>query len=99
MKTNEVVKRLSKELGFPVSDDAIFFYERQGLVPITRNPKNKYRDYTEKEYVRLGKIFRLSYLGTNLMAIKYLLNVNDIDAKKKWVKLKGTAFRVLKETL
>ena len=93
-----MLERLKKELGLEVNDDTIFCYDRWGLAPAQRQ-ENNYRDYTEKEYVRLQKAVMLSNLGVDLNTIDQIINKNNAQLKDSTLKIKSKLLRILKETL
>ena len=99
MQTKEIMKRLEKELGISINDDTLFFYDRINLVSINKSD-NGYRDYTEKDYVKLSKALVLARdFAISLEDIDKMLNKNDGIAKQAFLKRKSKLLRILKETL
>jgi DNA-binding transcriptional MerR regulator len=60
-----------------VSIDVLRNWERNGLITIPRNPRNRYRYYGSTEISRLRVIRMLSRAGYSLMAILRMLNQLD----------------------
>ena len=99
MWTKDILFRLKKELGIEVNDDTLFFYDRINLVPIKRNPDNNYREYTEKDYIKLSKAVILSKtFAVSLEDIDRIFNKDDKGLKERLYKLLTKHLRILKET-
>lgn len=94
--------RLKRALDIDVNKTTLFFYDRINLVPIKKNDDNNYREYTEKDYVKLNKAILLSRLGVDLPVIDNVLNKNSKEAKEgllEELKRKAKWIRLLKLTI
>lgn len=71
---NELMK------AFGVSKDALFYYEKIGLLSPIRNPENNYRMYTAKDVLTLHEIKNMTSLGFSLSEIKDYTSNHNISA-------------------
>lgn len=71
-------KELMKAFG--VSKDALFYYEKIGLLSPLRNPENNYRMYTEKDVLTLHEIKNMTSLGFSLSEIRDYTSNHNISA-------------------
>jgi len=101
MWTRETIKRLEKELDIPVNIDTLFFYDREGIVPVKREQHGElsFRNYTEKDITKLGKALMLSYLGTDTNTIHEILNNDNRQLAQIVVEKIGKIHSILKENL
>jgi DNA-binding transcriptional MerR regulator len=66
-----------------VTKDALRNWERNGLLKVPRNPKNRYRSYGTREIARLRVIRMLRHAGYSMMAILRMLLEFDQGQKKE----------------
>lgn len=70
------VNELAKQSGVPAH--VVRYYTQIGLLTPTREPKNRYRDYTMSDVYRVKFIRRAKWLGFTLRDVKAILA--DADA-------------------
>jgi DNA-binding transcriptional MerR regulator len=71
MHVNELAKRAR------VADHVIRYYTQVGLLQPSRDPNNRYRDYSESDVYRVRFIRRSKSLGFTLRDVKAILNDAD----------------------
>ena len=99
MWTKEIIERVQKDWGIEVNDDTLFFYDRINLVSIKKGD-NGYREYTEKDYIKLSKALVLARdFGVSLEDIDQMLNKRNASLISTFIKRKTKMLRILKETL
>lgn len=73
------VKCMVENLG--ITRDMLRYYEKEKLLPTneSRNPTNKYRDYSDEDIERIGGIKLLIGIGFTAKEIYALMNDLDFD--------------------
>ena len=71
MIANEVAKSAG------VSANVVRYYSRIGLLNPTRNPDNRYREYTLQDAIRIRFIRKAKWLGFTLKDVKVILEEAD----------------------
>lgn len=66
------IKEVEKEVG--ITSKNIRFYEEEGLIQISRNQENQYRDFKEDDVIRLKEIKLFRGLGVSLEDIRHYYN-------------------------
>lgn len=76
MKINELAARLN------LSARAIRFYEEKGMISPSKDPDNGYRQFTEREAVRLKMIAALREFGMPVEEVKDVLDYLDAEQRE-----------------
>lgn len=69
------VKALARQSGVPAH--VVRYYTQIGLLVPTRDPKNRYRDYTRSDVYRVRFIRRAKWLGFTLHDVRAILGDAD----------------------
>ena len=102
MYINEVIQKLKDEIGVETTRGNIRFYEREGIISPQRSPKNNYRVYSHKDYVKIKLTIGLASLKFGLDYIKRILKRKDLSHVKrvlKDVETRRKVFKMIKEEL
>ena len=75
------IKQTARTYGLTI--DALYYYERIGLVVPARNPVNGYRIYRGGDFFRLNIITELSGMGFSLTQIKDYLATHSLSSTMK----------------
>ena len=76
------VKEVEERTGLTRSN--IRFYEREKLIEPSRNDKNGYRDYSEKDVVNIQKIAYLRTLEISIEDIRNIISEQVLSIRKRF---------------
>ena len=87
MIISKAVQKLQKELGIPITESQLRFYEQQGFIKLNRLDNN-YRDISDRDLATLTKICAISREKIDLALVPEILKGNKqiIEEVKEEIK-------------